>query len=249
MSGHSKWHSIKHKKAAVDAKRGKAFTKVIKEITVAARLGGKDLNFNPRLRLAVDKAKAENMPKDNIERAIKKGTGELEGYNLEEVIYEGYAPGGVAVLIEATTDNRNRTVGEVRHLFSKNGGSLAEAGAVNWMFDRKGYIAIQGDSADEETLLEVALEAGAEDVREDNGNWEIFTTAENLSAVSDALRSRKIPIEVEQLAMVPQSSVKVEGKQAQQTLKLLGALEEHDDCTNVWANFDIEEEEMEAAMS
>jgi YebC/PmpR family DNA-binding regulatory protein len=249
MSGHSKWHSIKHKKAAIDAKRGKAFTQIIKEITVAARTGGGDVNFNPRLRLAVDKAKAENMPKDNIERAIKKGTGELEGFNLEEVSYEGYGPGGVAVFIEATTDNRNRTVGEVRHLFSKYGGNLGESGSVGWMFHKKGYIVVERKDATEETLLEIVLEAGGEDVKEDGSNWEIYTPPEAFEAVRDALKKKGIPIAAEELGMIPQTEVKLEGKQAQQMLKLMEALEEHDDLTNVWANFDIEEKEIEAAMS
>lgn len=249
MSGHSKWHSIKHKKAAADAKRGKAFTQIIKEITVAARIGGGDPNFNPRLRLAVDKAKSENMPKENIERAVKKGTGELEGYNLEEVHYEGYGPGGVAVFIEATTDNRNRTVGEVRHLFSKYGGNLGEAGSVSWMFDKKGYLVVERKDVSEEALLEIVLEAGGEDVKEDGSNWEIYTTPEAFESVRDALKAKDVPLAAEELGMIPQTSVKLEGKQAQQMLKLMDALEELDDLTNVWANFDIEEREIEAAMS
>jgi len=249
MSGHSKWHSIKHKKAATDAKRGKAFTGLIKEITVAARTGGGDIEFNPRLRLAVEKAKAANMPKDNIERAIKKGTGELEGYNLEEVHYEGYGPGGVAVFVEATTDNKNRTVSEVRHFFSKYGGNLGESGSVNWMFDKKGYIVLERESIGEEELLEIALEAGADDVSEDGSNWEILTPPEAFQAVRQALADKNIPIVVEEISMIPQSSVKLQGKQAQQMLKLMQALEEHEDLTNVWANFDIEETEIEAAMS
>ena len=249
MSGHSKWHSIKHKKAAADAKRGKAFTQVIKEITVAARLGGGDPNFNPRLRLVVDKAKSLNMPKENIDRAIKKGTGELEGYNLEEVIYEGYGPGGVAVLIEATTDNRNRTVSELRHLFSKYGGNLGEAGSVAWVFQKKGYLVVGRDKIGEEQLLEIALEAGAEDVNEDDGNWEILTPPEAFETVRQALESRKIPLAVEQLSMIPQSNVKLEGKSAVQMLRLMGVLEDHEDLQNVWANFDIEEKEMEAALA
>jgi YebC/PmpR family DNA-binding regulatory protein len=249
MSGHSKWHSIKHKKAAVDAKRGKAFTQIIKEITVAARIGGGDPNFNPRLRLAVDKAKGENMPKENIERAIKKGTGELEGYNLEEVSYEGYGPGGVAVFMEATTDNRNRTVGEVRHAFSKYGGNLGEAGSVSWMFDKKGYLVVERKDVAEETLLEIVLESGGEDVKEDGSNWEIYTAPEAFEPVREALKAKAVPIVAEELGMIPQTSVKLEGKQAQQMLKLMDALEELDDLTNVWANFDIEEREIEAAMS
>jgi len=249
MSGHSKWHSIKHKKAATDAKRGKAFTGIIKEITVAARMGGGDIDFNPRLRLAVDKAKASNMPKDNIERAIKKGTGELEGYSLEEVQYEGYGPGGVAVFIEATTDNKNRTVSEVRHFFSKYGGNLGESGSVNWMFDKKGYIVVEREHVDEETLLEIVLEAGADDVNEDGSNWEIFTTPEAFQGVRDAIAAKGIPIAAEEIAMIPQTNVKLEGKQAKQMLKLMEMLEEHEDLTNVWANFDIEEKEIEALMS
>jgi YebC/PmpR family DNA-binding regulatory protein len=249
MSGHSKWHSIKHKKAAADAKRGRAFTQIIKEMTVAARIGGGDINFNPRLRLAVEKAKAENMPKDNIERAIKKGTGELEGYNLEEVHYEGYGPGGVAVFIEAATDNRNRTVGEVRHLFAKYGGNLGEAGSVGWMFGKKGYLSVDRKDVQEETLLEIVLDAGAEDVKEDGSHWEIFTPPDRFEAVRQALKSKGIALAAEELGMIPQSSVRLEGKQAQQMLKLMEALEEHDDLTNVWANFDIEEKEIEAAMS
>ena len=249
MSGHSKWHSIKHKKAAADAKRGKAFTQVIKEITVAARLGGGDPNFNPRLRLVVDKAKSLNMPKENIDRAIKKGTGELEGYNLEEVTYEGYGPGGVAVLIEATTDNRNRTVSELRHLFSKYGGNLGEAGSVAWVFQKKGYLVVGRDKIGEEQLLEIALEAGAEDVNEDDGNWEILTPPEAFETVRQALESRKIPLAVEQLSMIPQSNVKLQGKSAVQMLRLMEVLEDHEDLQNVWANFDIEEKEMEAALA
>ena len=249
MSGHSKWHSIKHKKAATDAKRGKAFTGLIKEITVAARLGGGDIEFNPRLRLAIDKAKSANMPKDNIERAVKKGTGELEGYNLEEVTYEGYGPGGVAVLIEATTDNKNRTVGEIRHFFSKYGGNLGESGSVNWLFDKRGYLVVARDAIGEEELLEIALEAGADDVKDEGDGWEIFTTPEAFQAVRDALAAKELAIDVEELAMVPQTSVKLEGKQAKQMLKLMEALEDHEDLTNVWANFDIEEKEIEAALS
>jgi YebC/PmpR family DNA-binding regulatory protein len=249
MSGHSKWHSIKHKKAATDAKRGKAFSRINKEITIAARLGGGDPNFNPRLRLAVEKAKAENMPKDNIERAIKKGTGELEGFNIEEVQYEGYGPGGVAILIDVTTDNRNRTLPEIRHLFSKNGGNMGEAGSVAWMFNKKGYLVIEKSQIGEEELLEIALEAGAEDVSEDGDNWEIFTPLDGFEAVLKAIQARNVPIAVQQIGMIPQSSVKVEGKSAQQMLKLMDALEDHDDVQNVWANFDIEEKEIEAAMA
>jgi YebC/PmpR family DNA-binding regulatory protein len=249
MSGHSKWHSIKHKKGRADAKRGKAFTQVIREITVTARLGGGDPGFNPRLRLAVDKAKALNMPKDNIDRAIKKGTGELEGFNLEEVVYEGYGPGGVAVLIEATTDNRNRTVSELRHLFSKYGGNLSEAGSVAWMFQKKGYLVVEQGKIGEEELLEIALEAGAEDVDEDGSNWEIVTPPESFEGVRQALATKNVPIAVQQISMIPQSNVKLEGKSAVQMLRLMEALEDHEDSQNVWANFDIEEKEIEAALA
>jgi YebC/PmpR family DNA-binding regulatory protein len=249
MSGHSKWHSIKHKKAATDAKRGKAFSRINKEITVAARIGGGDPGFNPRLRLAVEKAKAENMPKDTIDRAIKKGTGELEGYDLEEVLYEGYGAGGVAMLIEVTTDNRNRTLPEIRHLFSKYGGNLGEPGSVAWMFQKKGYLVIEKDKIEEEELLEIALEAGAEDVNEDGGSWEVFTPPDAFEEVLEAIKKKDVPLAVQQLGMFPQSHVKIEGKNAQQVLKLMDFLEEHEDVQNVWANFDIEEEELEAAMA
>ncbi len=249
MSGHSKWHSIKHKKGRADAKRGKAYTQVIKEITVAARLGGGDPGANPRLRLAVQKAKTLNMPKDNIDRATKKGTGELEGFNLEEVVYEGYGPGGVAVLFEATTDNKNRTVSELRHLFSKFGGNLSEAGSVAWMFHKKGYLVVEKEKIGEEDLLDVALEAGAEDVNDDGSNWEIFTPPESFEAVRQALESKNVPLAAEQISMIPQSNVKLSGKSAVQMLRLMEALEDHEDSTNVWANFDIEEKEFEAALA
>ena len=249
MSGHSKWHSIKHKKAATDAKRGKAFSRINKEITIAARLGGGDVAFNPRLRLAVERAKAENMPKENIERAIKKGTGELEGYHLEEVLYEGYGPGGVAILIETTTDNRNRTLPELRHLFTKNGGNMSEAGSVAWLFKKKGYLVVEKDKIGEEELLEIALAAGAEDVNEDGDNWEIFTQLEGFEPVLKALQGKDVPLMVEQIGMFPQTHVKIEGKSAQQVLRLMEALEDHEDVQNVWANFEMEESEIEAAMA
>ena len=249
MSGHSKWHSIKHKKGRADAKRGQAYTQLIKEITVAARLGGGDPSANPRLRLAVQKAKALNMPKDNIDRAIKKGTGELEGFNLEEVVYEGYGPGGVAVLFEATTDNKNRTVSELRHLFSKFGGNLSEAGSVAWMFQKKGYLVVKKEEIGEEDLLDVALEAGAEDVNDDGSNWEIFTPPESFGGVRQALESKNVSLAAEQISMIPQSNVKLSGKSAVQMLRLMEALEDHEDSTNVWANFDIEEKEIEAALA
>jgi len=249
MSGHSKWHSIKHKKASTDAKRGKAFSRLNKEITVAARIGGGDPGFNPRLRLSIEKAKAENMPKDTIDRAIKKGTGELEGYNLEEVQYEGYGAGGVAMLIEVTTDNRNRTLPEIRHLFSKYGGNLGEPGSVAWMFQKKGYLVVEKGKIEEEELLEIALEAGAEDVSEDGDNWEIFTPPEAFEEVLKAIKNKNVPIAVQQLGLFPQSHVKIEGKNAQQVLKLMDFLEDHEDVQNVWTNFDIDEKEIEEAMS
>ncbi len=249
MSGHSKWHSIKHKKGRADAKRGQAYTQLIKEITVAARLGGGDPGANPRLRLAVQKAKTLNMPKDNIDRATKKGTGELEGFNLEEVVYEGYGLGGVAVLIEATTDNKNRTVSELRHLFSKFGGNLSEAGSVAWVFQKKGYLVVEKEKIGEEDLFDVALEAGAEDVNDDGSNWEIFTPPESFEAVRQALESKNVPLAAEQISMIPQSNVKLSGKSAVQMLRLMEALEDHEDSTNVWANFDIEEKEFEAALA
>lgn len=249
MSGHSKWHSIKHKKASTDAKRGKTFSRLNKEITVAARIGGGDPGFNPRLRLSIEKAKAENMPKDTIDRAIKKGTGELEGYNLEEVQYEGYGAGGVAMLIEVTTDNRNRTLPEIRHLFSKYGGNLGEAGSVAWMFQKKGYLVVEKGKIEEEELFEIALEAGAEDVSEDGDNWEIFTPPEAFEEVLKEIKNTNAPIAVQQLGLFPQSHVKIEGKNAQQVLKLMDFLEDHEDVQNVWTNFDIDEKEIEEAMA
>lgn len=249
MSGHSKWHSIRHKKAAADAKRGKMFTRLIKEITVAARLGGGDLDANPRLRLAVQSAKDANMPQDNIKRAILKGTGELPGQSYEEQNYEGYGPGGVAVFIEALTDNKNRTVAEIRHIFTKNNGNLGEAGSVQWMFDKKGYIAVSRDAISEEKLLEVSLEAGAEDLRTEGDTYAIYTAYEDFESVRQALESAGIPIESSELTMIPQNEIHVEGKTAQQMLNLIEALEEHDDVQNVYANFDIDEQEMEALVS
>jgi YebC/PmpR family DNA-binding regulatory protein len=249
MSGHSKWHSIKHKKGRADAKRGQAFTQVIKEITVAARLGGGDAGANPRLRLALQRAKALNMPKDNMNRAVKKGTGELEGFNLEEVVYEGYGQGGVAVLIEATTDNKNRTVSELRHLFSKFGGSLSEAGSVAWMFQKKGYLVVEKEKIGEEDLLDIALEAGAEDVNDDGSNWEIFTPLESFETVRQALEAKNVPLAAEQIIMTSQSHIKLSGKSAVQMLRLMEALEDNEDSTNVWANFDIEEKEIEAVLA
>jgi|SRR3989454_528346 len=244
MSGHSKWHTIKHKKGAADAKRGRVFTKLIKEITVAARVGGGDPEGNPRLRTVILAAKASNMPKDNIEKAIKKGTGELPGVSYEEVGYEGYGPGGVAVYVQALTDNRNRTLPEIRHLFSKYGGNLGESNCVSWMFEKKGYIVVAKDRASEEALLEVVLDAGGDDVRDDGENWEVLTPQDRLHAVNEALTGKGIVATSAEISMVPKNTVKIEGKKAQQLLSMMEALEEHDDVQNVWANFDIDEAEI-----
>lgn len=244
MSGHSKWHSIKHKKAAADAKRGKIFTKIIRELSIAARIGGGDPDKNPRLRKAITDAKAVNMPSDNIKRAIMKGTGQLEGVSYEEMTYEGYGPGGVAILVEALTDNKNRTVSELRHIFSRNGGNIGESGCVSWMFDRKGYIVVENSQASEDKLLDITLEAGAEDLREDGSNYEIFTPPENYEDVVETLNKNNIQTAASNLGYIPQNYVKLEGKQAQQLLRLIETLEDHDDVQNVWANFDIDEEEI-----
>src|SRR5215831_16191479 len=248
MSGHSKWHSIKHKKGAIDAKRGRMFTKLIKEITIAARTGGGDPEGNPRLRKAILDAKGVNMPADNIKRAIQKGTGELEGGQIEEIMYEGYAPGGVAMLVNVVTDNRNRTVSEIRHVFSKNGGNMGESGSVSWMFHKKGYIGIEKSKADEETLMSLAIDAGADDFSADD-NYEIFTAPNSLDAVVEALKAKGIEYLSAEVSMIPQNTVKVEGKSAQQVLKLMEALDEHDDVQHVYANFDMEESEMAEAIS
>lgn len=242
MSGHSKWSSIKHKKGATDAKRGKIFTKLIKEITVAARMGGGDPDANPRMRTAIAAAKSENMPKDNIERAIKKGTGELEGVNYEESTYEGYGPSGAAVFIESVTDNKNRAVADIRHIFSKNGGNLGENGCVAWMFDKKGYIAIEKKAIDEDTLMETAIEAGAEDVREDNGSFEIITEPDDFESVKAAIDKAVIPYIDAEITMLPQSTTNLEGKQALQMVKLMEALDDCDDVQKVYTNADIPEE-------
>jgi YebC/PmpR family DNA-binding regulatory protein len=247
MSGHSKWHSIKHKKAATDSKRGRIFTRLIKEMTAAARNGGGDSDANPRLRLAVATAKASNMPAENIKRAIMRGTGELPGISYEDVNYEGYGPGGVAIFMHVLTDNRNRTVAEIRHILSKNGGNLGETGCVGWMFDRKGYFVVEKSLADEEKLLDLALGAGADDMREDGDNYEILTTPEKFDAVRSALESAKISTAAAEVSMVPQNYVKLEGKSAQTMLKLMEALEDHEDIQNVWANFDIDESELQEA--
>jgi YebC/PmpR family DNA-binding regulatory protein len=240
MSGHSKWSTIKHKKAAKDAKKGKLFTKFIKEITVAARMGGGDLNSNPRLRTAVLTARANSMPNDNIDRAIKKGTGELGGAVYEQVTYEGYGPGGVALLIEGTTDNANRTVAEIRHLFSRHGGNLGASNSVAWMFDRKGQLALDASRYDEDTALEDALEAGAQDFTRDGEQFIVSTTPPELHSVQDALRRKGYTIESAELAMVARSTVRVEGAEAQRVIRLLDALEELDDVSKVFSNFDID---------
>ena len=245
MSGHSKWHSIRHKKAAKDAKRGKLFTKLIKEITVAARLGGGDLSANPRLRTAVQTAREHSMPMENIERAIKRGTGELEGVNYEEVQYEGYGPGGVAFLVQAMTDNRNRTVAEIRRLFEKAGGSLGASGCVAWMFKKRGVITVQKDQVDEDRLMEVALEAGAEDVSDADDTFEVLTAPETFEAVKTALQEAKIPISSAELSLVPESTVRVTGQDALQAMKLLEALDDHDDVQSVASNADFDQEELE----
>jgi len=244
MSGHSKWASIKHKKAAQDAKRGKIFTKAIRELSAAARLGGGDPDVNPRLRNAISDAKGVNMPADNIKRAIMKGTGELEGATYDEISYEGYGPGGVAILLEVLTDNKNRSVSELRHIFSKNAGNIGESGCVAWMFSRKGYLVVEKSKIPEDDLLDIILEAGAEDLREDGSNYEIFTPPDKYEAVVEALKNNDIEIAASSLGQIPQNYVKLEGKQAQQLLRLMEELEDHDDVQNVWANFDIDEEEI-----
>ena len=242
MSGHSKWSSIRHKKAATDAKRGKIFSKLIKEISVAARLGGGDPAANPRLRTAILAAKNENMPKDNIERAVKKGTGELEGVNYDESVYEGYGPGGAAIFIESLSDNKNRAVADIRHIFSKGGGNLGAAGCVAWMFEKKGYIVIENKAVDEDEVMEAAIEAGAEDVREDNSNYEIITAVQDFEEVKAAIDEQSIPYIVAEVTMFPQSTVNLEGKEAEQMIRLMEALEDCDDVQKVYTNADIPEE-------
>lgn len=239
MSGHSKWSTIKHKKAAKDARRGKLFTKFIKEITVAARMGGGDAATNPRLRTAVQTARDNSMPNDNIERAIKKGTGELEGVSYEEVSYEGYGPGGAAFLVQAWTDNRNRTVSDIRRLFSKHGGSLGETGCVAWMFDSKGLIVVSRDAVEEEALLGLALEAGAEDVTESDDVFEVLTRPEDFAAVREGLENGKVPMLSAEVAMIPKNTMKLGEREAEQTLSLTEDLEDLDDVQSVAANFDI----------
>jgi YebC/PmpR family DNA-binding regulatory protein len=249
MSGHSKWHSIKHKKGALDAKRGKIFTRIIKELTVAARVGGGDPNMNPRLRTIIADAKAANMPADNIQRAIRRGTGEEPGVTYEEVTYEGYGPGGAAVIIEVLTDNRNRTVGELRHMLTKHGGNLGESNSVAWMFHKKGYIVIEKTKAQEDTLMDAVLEAGADDLRDDGDNWEVLSAPNVFEAVREAVKKLGVEPASAEVAMLPQNYVKLEGKTAQQMVRLMEALDDHDDVQHVWSNFDIEEKEIEASLA
>jgi YebC/PmpR family DNA-binding regulatory protein len=249
MSGHSKWHTIKHKKAATDAKRGKIFTRLIKEIMIAARGGGGDPDSNARLRTAVTAAKSVSMPADNIKRAIMRGTGELEGGQIDEITFEGYGPGGAAVIVEVATDNRNRTVAEIRHAFGKQGGNLGEVGSVTWMFERKSQILIDGESAEEDMLMTLVLDAGADDLRNDGGNWEVLSPPESHAQVLEAIQKAGIPTVEAAIAMVPKNLVKLEGKNAAAMLRLSEVLEEHDDVQNVWSNFDIDEKEMEALAS
>jgi len=245
MSGHSKWHTIKHKKGALDAKRGKLFTKLIREMTIAARIGGGDPDSNPRLRTAVDKAKGSNMPADNIKRAIQKGTGELPGAMYEELTIEGYGPGGIAVLVEGTTDNRNRTVAEIRHAFTKHGGNLG--GSVAHLFKLRGYIAIAKEKVAEEKLMELALDAGADDIQDAGSMWEVYTPPNSLDAVTKAIKAAGIEPEESEVGKYPENLITLEGQKAQQCLKLVEALEDNDDVQNVWANFDVSEKEMEEA--
>ena len=245
MSGHSKWSSIKHKKGAADARRGKIFTKIIKEITTAARIGGGDPSGNPRLRKAIDDAKAANMPADNMERAIKKGTGELEGVVYEEVAYEGYGPGGVAVLIEAMTDNRNRTVSDIRHLFSKYNGNLGENGCVSWIFEEKGLIEVPLEEADEEKIMEAAIDAGAEDIKNAGDTWEVVTPPDTFEAVRDSIKNAGIAVERAEITKIPGNTVKLEDRTASTMLKLMEKFEDHEDVQNVYANFDISDEILE----
>jgi len=245
MSGHSKWSTIKHKKGAADARRGKIFTKLIKEITVSARMGGGDPSGNPRLRSAITAAKAENMPKENIDRAIKKGTGELPGVTYEEATFEGYGPGGVAVLVEILSDNRKRTVADIRHIFSKNAGNLGEAGCVSWMFEKKGLIAFDKSKVDEEKLMDSALEAGAQDVREADKEFEVITDPADFERVKKRLEEARLAFAYAEISMVPQSTVRLIGKEAHQMLRLMESLEDSDDVQHVYANFDIPDEEIE----
>src|SRR5437868_8114743 len=249
MSGHSKWHSIKHKKGAADAKRGKIFTRIIKELTVAARAGGGDADSNPRLRTIIADAKANNMPADNIKRAIRRGTGEEPGVAYEEAQYEAYGPGGAALIIEVLTDNKNRTAGEIRHLLEKHGGNLAAPNAVAWMFNKKGYIVIEKAKADEEKLMTAVLDAGADDLQDDDDNWEVLSAPEAFQAVNDAVKALGIEPATAKVQMIPQNYVKLEGRPAQQMIKLMGELDDHDDVQSVSSNFDISEKEIEASLA
>ena len=246
MSGHSKWSTIKHKKGATDAKRGKIFTKIIKEITIAARLGGGDVDANPRLRTAVAGAKAQNMPQDNILRAIKKGSGELEGVNYEEITYEGYGPGGAAILIEAMTDNKNRTVGEVRTILGKNGGNMGESGCVAYLFEKKGLMVVPGDAMDEDALMELVLEAGADDLQNVDGHYEILTSKDNFHAVHVLLEEKGIPMELAELTAIPSTTIPMDEKSGKAMLRVMDLLEDHDDVQKVYSNFDITDEVMAA---
>jgi YebC/PmpR family DNA-binding regulatory protein len=249
MSGHSKWHTIKHKKGAADAKRGKIFTRIIKELTVAARAAGGDPDMNPRLRTIVAEAKSANMPADNIKRAIQRGTGELPGVSYDEIMYEGYGPGGAAVIVETLTDNKNRTVGEMRHIFSKHAGNLAAENSVAWMFHKKGYIVVDKSKANEDALMAAAIDAGADDLRDDGDSWEIVSAPDVFQQVLEAVKGLGIDPAAAEVAMLPQNYVKLEGKPAQQMVKLMEALEEHDDTKKVWSNADIEEKEIEASLA
>ena len=246
MSGHSKWSTIKHKKGAADAKRGKIFTKLIKEITVAARMGGGDPEGNPRLRTAISAARAENMPKDNIERGIKKGTGELEGVAYEEASYDGYGPGGAAVLVDCLTDNKNRSVADIKHLFERYGGNLGEPGCVTWIFEQRGLVVLEKDKVDEDQLIDLALEAGAEDVIEEETEFEVVTAPTDFEAVKKAIDDAGLPYTLAEVTKIPKNMVKIEGKKAQQMINLMQALEDHDDVNHVYANFDIADDVMEA---
>ena len=249
MSGHSKWHSIKHKKGAADAKRGKIFTRLIKELTVAARGGGGDPDTNPRLRTVIAEAKASNMPADNIKRAIRRGTGEEPGVSYEEVQYEAYGPGGAAMIIDMLTDNKNRAVGEIRHILTKHGGNLAETNAVGWMFSKRGYIVVPKKKAREEELMGVVIDAGADDLRDDEDNWEVLSPPDMFHQVLEAVKTLGIEPDAAEVSMLPQNYLKLEGKQADQMIRLMQALEEHDDVRHVWSNFDIEETQIEASLA
>ena len=246
MSGHSKWSTIKHKKGAADAKRGKIFTKLIKEITVAARMGGGDPEGNPRLRTAISAARAENMPKENIERGIKKGSGELEGVSYEEASYDGYGPGGAAVLVDCLTDNKNRSVADIKHIFERHGGNLGEPGCVTWIFEQRGLIVFEKDKVDEEQLIDLALEAGAEDVKEEETEFEVVTAPSDFETVKKAIDDAGFPYTLAEVTKIPKNTVKIEGKKAQQMMNLMQAIEDHDDVSHVYSNFDIADDVMEA---